>query len=66
MADASSRPAVSRRRISESRALAVIELRRRRLTQARHHTASLALSEATVSRVLRRAGLLKLSSLQPR
>jgi transposase InsO family protein len=64
MADASSRPASSPRRISESKALAVVELRRRRLTQARI-AASLALSEATVSRVLRRAGLSKLSSLQP-
>jgi transposase InsO family protein len=64
LAAASSRPAVSPRRISESRALAVVELRRRRLTQARIAT-SLGLSEATVSRVLRRAGLSKLSSLQP-
>jgi transposase InsO family protein len=64
LADASSRPAVSPRRISESRALAVVELRRRRLTQARI-AASLGLSEATVSRVLRRAGLSKLASLQP-
>ena len=64
LADASSRPAVSPRRISDSRALAVVELRRRRLTQARI-ACSLGLSEATVSRVLRRAGLSKLSSLQP-
>jgi transposase InsO family protein len=64
LADASSRPAVSPRRISESRALAVVVLRRRRLTQARI-AASLGLSEATVSRVLRRAGLSKLTSLQP-
>lgn len=64
LADTSSRPALSPRRISESRALAVVELRRRRLTQARIAT-SLGLSEATVSRVLRRAGLSKLSSLQP-
>jgi transposase InsO family protein len=64
LVDTSSRPASSPRRISESKALAVVELRRRRLTQARI-AASLGLSEATVSRVLRRAGLSKLSSLQP-
>jgi transposase InsO family protein len=64
LADASSRPASSPRRISESKALAVVELRHRRLTQARI-AASLALCEATVSRVLRRAGLSKLSSMQP-
>ncbi len=63
LADARSRPAVRPRRISESRALGIVELRRRRLTQARIAT-NLGLSEATVSRVLRRAGLLKLSSLQ--
>lgn len=64
LADASSRPASSPRRISESKALAIVELRKRRLTQARI-AASLGLSEATVSRVLRRAGLSKLSSLEP-
>jgi len=64
LSDASSRPAHSPRRISESTALAIVELRRRRLTQARIAT-SLGVSEATVSRVLRRAGLSKLSALQP-
>lgn len=64
LADSSSRPALSPRRISESKALAIVELRRRRLTQARI-ASSLGLSEATVSRVLRRAGLSKLSALQP-
>ena len=64
LVDASSRPASSPRRISESKALAIVELRRRRLTQARI-AASLGVSEATVSRVLRRAGLSKLSALQP-
>ena len=64
LADASSRPAHSPRRISESKALAIVELRRRRLTQARIAT-SLGVSEATVSRVLRRAGLSKLAALQP-
>ena len=64
LADASSRPASSPRRISESKALAIVELRKRRLTQARI-ASSLGLSEATVSRVLRRAGLSKLSGLEP-
>jgi transposase InsO family protein len=64
LADASSRPASSPRRISESKALAIVELRRRRLTQSRIAT-SLGVSQATVGRVLRRAGLSKLSALQP-
>jgi transposase InsO family protein len=64
MADASSRPLRSPGRISESKALAIVELRRRRLTQARI-ACSLGISEATVSRVLRRAGLSKLADLRP-
>src|SRR5690606_27986171 len=64
LADASSRPRHSPRGISEAKALAIVELRRRRLTQARI-AGSLGVSEATVSRVLRRAGLSKLSQLQP-
>ncbi len=64
LADASSRPARSPRRICASTALAIVELRRRRLTQARI-ASSLGVCEATVSRVLRRAGLSKLSAVQP-
>ena len=64
LGDASSRPASSPRRISESKALAIVELRKRRLTQARI-AGSLGVSQATVGRVLRRAGLSKLSALQP-
>lgn len=64
LADCSSRPASSPQRISESKALAIVELRKRRLTQARI-ASSLGVSEATVSRVLRRAGLSELSALQP-
>src|SRR5690606_4238708 len=60
LADASSRPRHSPRGISEAKALAIVELRRRRLTQARI-AGSLGVSEATVSRVLRRAGLSKLA-----
>jgi len=62
--DASSRPRRSPRAIDPRRALVVVELRRRRLTQARI-AASLGLSEATVSRVLRCAGLSTLAELEP-
>jgi transposase InsO family protein len=62
--DASSRPRLSPRAIAPERALAIVELRRRRLTQARI-ARSLAVSESTVSRVLVRAGLSKLSALDP-
>jgi transposase InsO family protein len=62
--DASSRPRVSPRAIAPERALVVVELRRRRLTQARI-ARSLGLSESTVSRVLRRAGLSRWSDLEP-
>jgi transposase InsO family protein len=62
--DASSRPRLSPRAIAPQRALAIIELRRRRLTQARI-ARSLGLSESTVSRVVGRAGLAKLSALEP-
>jgi transposase InsO family protein len=62
--DASSRPQRSPRAIDPQRALVVVELRRRRLTQARI-AASMGLSEATVSRVLRRAGLSTLGALEP-
>ena len=43
--------------------LAIVELRRRRLTQARI-SASLGVSEVTISRVLRRVELSKFNSLQ--
>jgi len=62
--DASSRPARSPRIIATATALAIVELRRRRLTQARI-ALSLGVSESTVSRVLKRAGLSKLTDLQP-
>jgi transposase InsO family protein len=44
--------------------LAIVELRRRRLTQARI-AASLGVSKSTVGRVLKRAGLSRLSDLEP-
>ncbi|ETH47624.1 transposase, IS481 family [Bordetella pertussis H921] len=56
LADASSRPTVSPRAIAPAKALAIVELRRKRLTQARIAQAW-AVSASTVSRVLARAGL---------
>jgi len=62
--DASSRPQLSPRAIAPERALAIVELRRRRLTQARI-AHSLGVSESTVSRVLQRAGLSRWRDLEP-
>ena len=64
LADRSSRPAVSPRAIAASKALAIIELRRKRLTQARI-AGALGISASTVGRVLRRAGLSHLRDLDP-
>lgn len=64
LADRSSRPACSPRAISPTKALAIVELRKRRLTQARI-AASVGVSASTVGRVLARAGLSKLSDLTP-
>jgi transposase InsO family protein len=61
--DRSSRPKRSPRSIGEARALLIVELRRRRLTQGRI-AASVGVSISTVSRVLSRAGLSKLRDLQ--
>lgn len=62
--DRSSRPKVSPRALAEHTAVAIVELRRRRLTQARI-AKSLGVSKSSVSRVLQRAGLSKLSDLEP-
>jgi transposase InsO family protein len=62
--DRSSRPKLSPRSIGEARALLSVDLRRRRLTQARI-AASAGVSISTVSRVLSRAGLSKLRDLEP-
>ena len=62
--DRSSRPKSSPRAIAASQALGIVELRRRRLTQARI-AASLGLSKSTVGRVLARAGLSRLRDLEP-
>ena len=64
LTDRSSRPKRSPRAISAAQALAIVELRRRRLTQARI-AASVGLSASTIGRVLRRAGLSRLSDLEP-
>lgn len=64
MADVSSRPAVSPRAIDPAKALAVVELRHKRLTQARI-AAALGISKSTVCRVLARAGLSRLPPLHP-
>ena len=53
--DTSSRPAYSPKAIASGKALAIVELRHRRLTQARIASA-LGVSKSTVSRVLARAG----------
>ena len=62
--DRSSRPRVSPRALVPRVALAVIELRKKRLTQRRIAQA-LSISLASVSRVLSRAGLSKWSALDP-
>jgi transposase len=62
--DHSSRPMLSPRAIAPGKALAIVELRRHRLTQARI-AASLAVSKSTVGRVLARAGLSHLKDLEP-
>ncbi|MFC5500616.1 IS481 family transposase, partial [Caenimonas terrae] len=64
LADASSKPMRSPRAIDASRALLILELRKRRMLQSTI-ARSVGVSESTVSRVLARAGLSKLSDLEP-
>jgi transposase InsO family protein len=64
LVDASSRPACSPRSIDAGKALAVLELRRKRLTHARI-AAALCISKSTVGRVLARAGMSRLADLEP-
>lgn len=64
LADASSRPTHSPRAIDGAKALLIVELRRRRMLQSKI-ARSVGVSESTVSRVLARAGLSKLSDLEP-
>ena len=65
LAHASSRPAHSLRSIDSSKALLIVELRRRSMLQRQIARAG-GVSTATVSRVLATAGLSKLSDLQLR
>ncbi len=62
--DRSSRPRLSPRAIAPATALAIVQVRRHRLTQARI-AASLGVSKSTVGRVLARAGLSHLKDLDP-
>ena len=62
--DRSSRPKRSPKSIKAEQALAIVELRRRRLTQARIASA-IGVSKSSVGRVLRRAGLSRLCDLEP-
>ena len=64
LADASSRPASSPRAIDAAKALLILELRKRRMLQARI-ARSVGVSQATVARVLARAGLSRLNDLDP-
>lgn len=64
LADRSSRPDVSPRSIAPATALTIIELRKKRMTQLRI-AGYLNVSKATVCRVLKRAGLSRLSDLDP-
>jgi transposase InsO family protein len=62
--DRSSRPRCSPRSIAKTQVEQIVEGRRRYLTQARI-AASVEVSKSTVGRVLRRAGLSRLSDLEP-
>ena len=62
--DKSSRPEKSPRAIALGVALTIIELRRKLFLQS-HIASYMGVSKATVSRVLRRAGLSRLSDLRP-
>jgi transposase InsO family protein len=64
LVDRSSRPVLSPRAIAAAKALAIVQLRRQRLTQARI-AKSLGVSKSTVGRVLARAGLSHLKDLDP-
>jgi transposase InsO family protein len=65
LADASSAPKRSPRALPEGKAHAIVELRQQRWLQSRI-ARELEVSEATVSRVLRRAGISKLKDLEPK
>ncbi|MDH2240315.1 hypothetical protein N5K27_28900 [Pigmentiphaga sp. GD03639] len=62
--DKSSRPALSPRAVDLSAALVIVELRRKLFLQSRISPYT-GVSRSTVSRVLKRAGLSRLSDLAP-
>jgi transposase InsO family protein len=64
LTDRSSRPRHSPNKIKPEKALAIVELRQRRMIQARI-AQSLGISKSTVGRVLRNAGLSRLADLEP-
>ena len=64
LVDHSSRPALSPGRISPAKSLAIVELRKQRLIHARI-AQMVGVSKSTVGRVLKRAGLSRLSDLEP-
>lgn len=64
MIDRSSRPKTSPKRTEAAVADAIVALRRQRLT-GKHIALATGVSEATVSRVLARAGLSRLKDLEP-
>jgi len=64
LVDASSKPHRSPRSIDSAKALLIVELRWRRMLHSKI-ASSVGVSASTVSRVLARAGLSKLSDLQP-
>jgi transposase InsO family protein len=64
LGDRSSRPAQSPRAIAPNTGLAIVHLRRQRLTHARI-AVSLGVSKSTVGRVLARAGLSRWQDLEP-
>ena len=61
--DRSSRPAVSPRSIDANKALTIIELRKKRMTQARI-AEYMGVSKATVSRILKLAGMSQMRDLE--
>lgn len=64
MTDRSSRPASSPRRTAEALVARIVGLRRQRLT-GKHIAMQTGVSPATVSRVLRRAGLSRMKDIEP-
>ncbi|MDP2122732.1 MAG: IS481 family transposase [Hoeflea sp.] len=64
MMDRTSRPEVSPRRIDQALAEQIIALRRKRLT-GKHIAMETGVSPATVSRVLKRAGLSRMKNIEP-